>query len=121
MKLVETVNEFFAIYAKLDPKTKKTLEFQLVNSKNNDTVVTGLSSLEEARKKAITLTEQLEQAPHLENQKEEIVNNDISDENKEDNTNHNSQAEKNLTENTIPDIKKDEEPYSPPRRSRYGQ
>ena len=49
MKLVETVNEFFAIYAKLDPTTKKTIEFQLVNRKNNNTVVAGLSSIEEAR------------------------------------------------------------------------
>ena len=49
MKLVETVNEFFAIYAKLDPTTKKTIEFQLVNRKNNNTVVAGLSSIEEFR------------------------------------------------------------------------
>ncbi|EAM8763679.1 hypothetical protein B1L44_11130 [Salmonella enterica] len=125
MKLVETVNEFFAIYAKLDPTTKKTIEFQLVNRKNNNTVVAGLSSIEEARNKAITLTEKLEQATILENQKEEIANDDISDENTEENTeentNHNSQVDKNLTDNTIPDIKKDEKTYSPPRRSRYGK
>lgn len=121
MKLVETVNEFFAIYAKLEPTTKKTIEFQLVNRKNNNTVVAGLSSIEEARNKAITLTEKLEQATILENQKEEIANDDISDENTEENTNHNSQVDKNLTDNTIPDIKKDEKTYSPPRRSRYGK
>ncbi|MDK8228052.1 hypothetical protein QP774_11150, partial [Escherichia coli] len=86
-----------------------------------NTVVAGLSSIEEARNKAITLTEKLEQATILENQKEEIANDDISDENTEENTNHNSQVDKNLTDNTIPDIKKDEKTYSPPRRSRYGK
>lgn len=119
MKLVETVNEFFAIYAKLDPKTQKPLEFQLVNRKNNNTVVAGLSSIEEARKTAKTLTEQLEQDTPLETPKVEIVNDDISDENKEENTKHNSQSDKNLTDNAIPDVEKDEESYSPPRRIRY--
>ncbi|MCW7547151.1 hypothetical protein OO184_04120 [Photorhabdus sp. APURE] len=120
MKLVETVNEFFAIYAKLDPTTKEIVEFQLVNRKNNNTVVTGLSSIEEARKTAKMLTEQLEEDIPLENQKEEIVNDDISDEKKE-NTNHNLSPENSSTDNTDSDIEKNDKSYSPPRRSRYGK
>ena len=60
-------------------------------------------------------------AAFAETVKQEIANDDISDENTEENTNHNSQVDKNLTDSTIPDIKKDEKTYSPPRRSRYGK